>query len=232
MVSKIDDAIQEAGSYENIITWCFPTPEQRKILYKPKIIFLSPWGSGKTMFMVWKSIELAKEKQKVLFILFKNGKSNKETLLYLDLEEKFEKYNVYIHLKSVSIKDDEENNLSKMASGFHHLMIDEFFGDFYQLPQKTQNDFQQLISSKEKCTVWIAMSNFSYEFVKDLSDKNIFKDSLTLEDQVKEWFPSFEISKINTPLRMPTNVTKHMQSQWKDWVKFDYNIQLIKGNVK
>ena len=95
MVTAVQKAINEAGSAENIKVWCFPTPQQRLIFSKPKIVLQGPWGSGKTMFMVAEAIRLAQLGEKVLYLLFANKEvysSSKKSLLALDLEEKFKKF--------------------------------------------------------------------------------------------------------------------------------------------
>ena len=52
-------AIEQAGSVKNIKIWCFLTPDQRTILYKSHVVFLSCWGTGKTLLMISKAIEIA-----------------------------------------------------------------------------------------------------------------------------------------------------------------------------
>ena len=61
----VHKAIQKAGSAENIKVWCFPTPQQRMVLNNPKVVFAAPWGSGKTLLMTAKAIELANQGEKV-----------------------------------------------------------------------------------------------------------------------------------------------------------------------
>ena len=108
MVDEVNNA-HGSQSVENIIVWCYPTPQQRLLFDKTKLVFLSPWGSGKTMFMIWKAIELAKEGHRVLFLLF-NDRQNTfkpETLLFLELQEKFRDYQDFIDVEIVLLDDGE-----------------------------------------------------------------------------------------------------------------------------
>ena len=45
--------------------WCFPTPEQKMALTKSHVLFLSTFGTGKTLLMTAKACELAKQGEKV-----------------------------------------------------------------------------------------------------------------------------------------------------------------------
>ena len=60
-------AVEEAGSVKNIRIWCYLTPDQRMILYQSHIVFLSCWGTGKTLLMISKAIEIANNEENVLF---------------------------------------------------------------------------------------------------------------------------------------------------------------------
>ena len=90
LTTAVREAIEKAGSRDNIYIWCYPTPGQRAILSNTKIVFASPFGSGKTLFMVVKAIELADKGENVLFLIFIDAEavpSKTKPLLYYDLEE-------------------------------------------------------------------------------------------------------------------------------------------------
>ena len=61
---------EEAGSAENIRIWAFPTPQQRRLLKEPKVVFAAPWGAGKTILMVEETSDIASRGEKVLFLIF------------------------------------------------------------------------------------------------------------------------------------------------------------------
>ena len=112
-----DSIVNKSGTRENIVIYCFPTPQQRGVLAKGKLIFAAPFGSGKTLFMVVKAIELAKDGEKVLFLVFVDGYwpgSDKKTLLCLDLEEKF-KNHPNIKVQMVPFVDGKTDNLIGMC---------------------------------------------------------------------------------------------------------------------
>ena len=96
----VQDSILKSGSRENIEIWCYPTPQQRSVLYHHWLIFAAPFGSGKTLFMIIKAIELAENGEDVLFLIFApwlkhwdpTAKPDTKTLLCLDLEEKFKNH--------------------------------------------------------------------------------------------------------------------------------------------
>ena len=113
--NAVQEAVLKSGSRDNIALWCFPTPEQRGILLNPWLVFAAPFGSGKTLFMMLKAIELAEEEEgEVIFLLFSHGEitsdPDKKTLLCLDLEEKFKNHNK-IKVKSVPFIDGKKDNL-------------------------------------------------------------------------------------------------------------------------
>ena len=65
------------------------------ILDEPYLVFVACWGSGKTLLMMTKAMELNELGQKVLILVFLNGKEIEEgqkSLLILDLEEKLKEY--------------------------------------------------------------------------------------------------------------------------------------------
>ena len=108
-----DSIVNKSGTRENIIIYCFPTPQQRAVLYHPWLIFAGPFGSGKTLLMTAKAIELADAGKKVLFLVFVAGRwdgSDKKTLLCLDLEEKFKNHPL-IKVKMVPFVDGKTDNL-------------------------------------------------------------------------------------------------------------------------
>ena len=114
-----DSIVNKSGTRENIAIYCFPTPQQRGVLVKGKLIFAAPFGSGKTLFMIVKAIELADAGEGVLFLVFVNGNihgSNKKTLLCLDLEEKF-KNHPQIKVQMVQFEDGKTDNLKGMHIG-------------------------------------------------------------------------------------------------------------------
>ena len=69
----VTNALKQAGSVKNIKIWCFLTPDQRMILYKGHVVFLSCCGTGKTLLMISKAIEIAESEEDVLFLVFIDG---------------------------------------------------------------------------------------------------------------------------------------------------------------
>ena len=128
--SAIRKAIEESGSRDNIFIWCYPTPKQRAILKSSKLVFASPFGSGKTLFQTVKSIEISDKGGKVLFLLFLNARripSKTKPLLAYDLEQKFKKH-PNIKVEVVFFEDGRSDNLKDIeAEGINHVMVDEFF---------------------------------------------------------------------------------------------------------
>ena len=108
--------VEKSGTRKNIAIYCFPTPQQRGVLCHPWLIFAAPFGSGKTLFMIVKAIELADAGEGVLFLVFVDGHicgSDKKTLLCLDLEEKF-KNHPQIKVQMIQFKDGKTDNLKGM----------------------------------------------------------------------------------------------------------------------
>ena len=65
------------------------------VLDEPYLVFVACWGSGKTLLMITKAKELNALGEKVLMLVFLNGKEIEEgqkSLLILDLEEKLKEY--------------------------------------------------------------------------------------------------------------------------------------------
>ena len=91
--------------------------------------------SSRLQFMVAEAIRLAELGGKVLYLLFSsttNISTTKETLLFLDLQEKFKNHS-NIEVKTVLFKDGDDNELELIGQGFDHIMADELFEDFHQL---------------------------------------------------------------------------------------------------
>ena len=63
------------GSEKNIRLFCYLTPEQKGLLKCPKLVFASPYGSGKTLLQSAKARELSKNGDKVLFLIFMNSEA-------------------------------------------------------------------------------------------------------------------------------------------------------------
>ena len=85
--------------------------------------------------MVAEAICLAELGGKVLYLLFSsttNICTTKETLLFLDLQEKFKNHS-NIEVKTVLFKDGDDNELELIGQDFDHIMADELFEDFHQL---------------------------------------------------------------------------------------------------
>ena len=114
------EAVEKAGTKENIELWCYPTPQQRSILESPKIVFAAPFGSGKTLLMTIRAIELAEAGEDVLFLIFVDGRANpsgKKTLLCLDLEQKFKKHPKII-VKMVPFVNGKTDNMKGNCDHF------------------------------------------------------------------------------------------------------------------
>ena len=119
----VREALAKAGSAKNIKLWCFLTPSQMETLQKSHLVFVACWGTGKTLLMLTRAIELNNLGEKVLFLVFVDGskiKKNQKTLLMLDLEEKFKDCdNVDVkgirYLDGKEMIDIEGNNLSKIS---------------------------------------------------------------------------------------------------------------------
>ena len=137
------------------------------ILDESYLVFVACWGSGKTLLMITKAKELNALGEKVLILIFLNGKEIEEgqkSLLILDLEEKLKEYqNVtikgvrYIELSedNYSMKDIDGNDLS--TDGYDHIFVDEYFEDLIKLNKESIQKFKELIAGKK--TVWVSLSN-------------------------------------------------------------------------
>ena len=114
-----------------------------------------------------KAMELNELGEKVLMLVFLNGKEIEEgqkSLLILDLEEKLKEYqNVtvkgvrYIELSedNYSMKDIDGNDLS--TDGYDHIFVDEFFEDLIKLSKDAIKKFKEMTEGKK--TVWVCFSN-------------------------------------------------------------------------
>jgi hypothetical protein len=74
----IKKAMAESGSVENIKLYCFLTPQQLGTLDESHLVFVACWGTGKTLLMITKAKELNDFGEKVLFLVFLNGKEIEE----------------------------------------------------------------------------------------------------------------------------------------------------------
>ena len=163
--SLVRKAMKEAGSPENIFLWCFLTPDQIETLLKSHLVFVACWGTGKTLLMVKKARDLNKRGEKVLILIFLDGREieiGQKTLLILDLEKKLEeecRENVTIkgvnYMDGEKMTDVEGNEIS--TEGYDHVFVDEFFEDLLLLSQSSIEEFNRLISNKK--TVWVSLSN-------------------------------------------------------------------------
>ena len=200
------NAIAEAGSLKNIKIWCFLTPNQRMILHQSHIIFLSCWGTGKTLLMVSKAIEIAKSRKNVLFLIFIHGErvpSQQVPLLVHDLELKFKDY-PRIHVKPVHFVDGQDNGLVKLTKRYSHIMVDELFDNVVLLSERSQTEIKRMVSSKT--TVWMAISNSYLGSGVKMSERP--------DEDIKKMFPSFEVAKMKTPLRSPRKVVQQLKEQF------------------
>ena len=137
------------------------------VLDKPFLVFVACWGSGKTLLMITKAKELNALGEKVLILVFLNGKEIEEgqkSLLILDLEEKLKEYqNVtvkgvrYMESRGYDyyMKDVDGNDLS--TDGYDHVFVDEYFEDLIKLNKESIKKFKELIKGKK--TVWVSLSN-------------------------------------------------------------------------
>ena len=137
------------------------------ILDEPYLVFVACWGSGKTLLMITKAKKLNELGEKVLILVFLNGKEIKKgqkSLLILDLEEKLKDYqNVtvkgvrYLELKGndYCMQDIDGNDLS--TDGYDHIFVDEYFEDLIKLNKESIKKFKEMLKGKK--TVWVSLSN-------------------------------------------------------------------------
>ena len=131
------------------------------------LVFVACWGTGKTLLMMTKAMELNELGEKVLMLIFLNGKEIEEgqkSLLILDLEEKLKEYrNVtvkgvrYMELSGDDyyMKDLDGNDLS--TDGYDHIFVDEYFEDLIKLNKESTKKFKEMLEGK--MTVWVSLSN-------------------------------------------------------------------------
>ena len=137
------------------------------VLDESFLVFVACWGSGKTLLMITKAKELNDIGEKVLMLVFLNGKEIEEgqkSLLILDLEEKLKDYQSvtikgvrYVELSGGEyyMKDVDGNDLS--TDGYNHIFVDEYFEDLITLKKESIKKFKEMIKGKK--TVWISLSN-------------------------------------------------------------------------
>ena len=208
-VRQMDEAIEKQGSVENIKVWCFPTPEQRRALTHNKVFFIAPWGSGKTMLMVAKAIELAESGQDVLFLVFHDKMPNIEenkliSLLCIQLQLKLKSYP---RIKVLPIWAKELSRIGQIAKGYNHVMLDEFPGLDWLIFNcyEGYEVLPDFIKSKE--TLWMSISgNYSVEIV-DLSEDIV--DNIS-----QSWFQGcgFTFVRMKLTLRSPQKITEFLKN--------------------
>lgn len=226
-------ALTEQGKLENVKLWCFPTPEQKMTLTKSHILFLSAFGTGKTLLMSAKACELAKQGEKVLFLLFNRGDElfhrgdvdHSNTLLYIKMKLEYQE-TPNVVLKQVNFLEGKDNGLTELMRPYDHIFIDELFEDFVILKPECKNDFIHATMGKK--TLWMAMSgsyhaNNSYTIDKEEIDQ--------LPEIAKQWFPTLklEIIQMKIPLRSPSFVPEYIQAyhSHRDRQKMDINTLLV-----
>ena len=200
-MKRMEEAIEKQGSQENIKAWCFPTPEQKAILNQSKVLFLAAWGTGKTLLMQSKAIDLANEGEKVMILIFQNEiytKKRVASLLAIQLKLKMKSYsNIFVQ----PFWKEDILKLDKIAKEFKHVMIDEFFGDVPAILGKEQ--YISLIQFiRSKTTVWLSLSgNSGGAFIEEYTDVMIQKLN-------EAWFPqcNFTVASMKIPLRSPKKI--------------------------
>ena len=117
--------------------------------------------------MMTKAMELNELEEKVMILVFLNGKEIKEgqkSLLILDLEEKLKEYsNVTVkgvrykelNINDYYMKDIDGNDLS--TDEYDHIFVDEYFEDLMKLNKESIKKFKELMHGKK--TVWVSLSN-------------------------------------------------------------------------
>ena len=139
------------------------------VLGESFLVFVACWGSGKTLLMITKAKELDEKGERVLILVFLNGKEIEEgqkSLLVVDLEEKLKEYqNVivkgvrYRHTDTDGhgyyMRDVYGNDLS--TDEYDHIFVDEYFEDLIKLNKEAIRKFKEMIKGKK--TVWVSLSN-------------------------------------------------------------------------
>ena len=217
---ELSQAMDLQGKRENIMIWCFPTPQQKIAMQKSHVLFLSFFGTGKTLLMTAKAIDLALQEKNVLYLLFTNGKETLLTtnsLLYLNMEDHFKQYS-RITLRQIFFKDGEGNKLKETTKKFDHIMIDEFFDDFAKLSERSQREFKRAVKGKQ--TVWMALSN-------TYNHRTAYDKDTNIANHVKKWFPYFHIVTMKIPLRSPRNIPMKMKEVLDERIDMDLNCLLL-----
>ena len=211
--------IEKQGCEQNIRIWCFPTPAQKTVLNHSKVLFLSAFGTGKTLLMVRKAFELAEQGGKVIFLIFKKrDMCSLKTLLYIVLDQEFGK-SKNIVLKQINFVDGADHGLVKLTEDYNHIFIDEFFDDFHMLDRSSRNDFFRAICNKE--TVWIAFSS-TYK-----SNPLSTEDLPIIDQKAAKWIPNMKIVQIKIPLRSPRFVPLTIKKAMEKRTSIDLNNLLM-----
>ena len=222
---KLEGAVEKQGSLNNIKTWCFPTPEQKQILDKNHVYFYATWGTGKTLLMTWKSLELAKLKEKVLFLIFND--MERETLLYFDLQRKFENHD---NIKVAMFSRYSETNggflvknkylsMEEITSGYKHIMIDELRISILDGSPRAKMSKQDILKGLSgKSTIWLSFSCDEYW---------VHEDDKFSENFIGDHLSTFESAKLTLPLRCPGNVLEAVKQEQSNPVG-SFNAFLLK----
>ena len=171
--------------------------------------FIGAWGTGKTMLLKHCAMQLARQGEKVLFIVTQRGDimtSNVKTQLILELEETFKEFGDLIKVISLPITNGQRIHFEELTQDYPHLVVDEFFDDFDRFQKKTIDEIMKVFNNK--VTVAITLSN-SYFNQRIPSDTNIQK-------KVETMLPGFIVIMLDKPLRQPLNIATELQEQFKD----------------
>ena len=209
-IKRLENAMEMQGSIENIKVWCFPTPEQRKVLSMDKVIFFAAWGTGKTLLMCAKAIEAADSDLKVLFLVFNPAYSvDQPSLLTLQLQLKFQDY-PGIDVKQFNGRDMIDFCTSMSVEKYDCLMIDEFAEDFADYNSDFRHYFLNIL--KDKRITWLSLSGI---YDKDEGSAKKYRGNVEKE-RVAKYFPGFEIARMKLPLRSPKKIMEVMRKHYKE----------------
>ena len=190
---EVTKYMEEAGSWESIMLWCFLTPGQMELLSKPKVVLFSGWGGGKTTT----ATEVCKmwAKHDPVLILVNGCKTYDQTMLLVhNLRLKLKNVkNITIH--QIDFLNDTLESLLKIVKGHKYAIFDEMAGDPYTLiSPKFRNKFNAL--TEFMTNVWIALSNFE-----------IYQRNATKEEDLEETFPGYVIvTSLNKNMRNPVHI--------------------------
>ena len=116
--------------------------------------------------MITKAKELNELGEKVLILVFLNGKEigeGQKSLLILDLEEKLKEYQ-NVTVKGVRFISEDNfyymkdiNGYDLSTDGYDHIFVDEYFEDLIRLNQESIMKFKEVLKGKK--TVWVSLSN-------------------------------------------------------------------------